>query len=127
MALTVESLMLELGRALAPLEQRLRAGNVSLFFAELGLPAPDTVLGAQRVSEAIGAVADALAELPGVLSDLADAIASGDAVEMAHVGGRAVPIVQSVTAAIDAVAAEVAAAAEAAGPGRAEVEAFAAE
>jgi len=38
--LGVGSLALELGRALAPLERRLRAGQVRLLFAELGLPAP---------------------------------------------------------------------------------------
>ena len=78
MALTVESLMLELGKALAPLEQRLRGGEVSLLFAELGLPTPDQVLNDHAVIAALGAAADELTGMPAVLSALANAVEAGD-------------------------------------------------
>src|SRR5262249_10934524 len=54
-------------------------------------------------------------------------IGSGDTLDIARAGGRAVSSVQAATAAIDALAAGVHAAAGAAGPAQVEVEAFAAE
>src|SRR5262245_28467063 len=70
-ALTIESLMLDVGRALAPLERRLRGGEIALLFAEIGLPSSDAVLGAQAVQQAVAQAASALRELPGALGELA--------------------------------------------------------
>ena len=123
MALSVESLVLEIGRALAPLEQRLRAGEIRLLFAELGLPAPDTVLGSPGVGTAIEQAADALAALPDALAELAGALESADPVEIAQAGSRALPLVDTATAAIEAIGAGI----EAAAGGDHEIEAFAAE
>jgi hypothetical protein len=119
--------MLEVGRALAPLEQRMRGGEITLLFAEIGLPSSDAVLGEQAVETAIGAAAAALGELPGVLSDLAAAIKAQDALQIATALAAATPIIKSVSAAIDGGSDAIRAAAQAAGPGRAEVEAFATE
>ncbi|MGA5454649.1 DUF6603 domain-containing protein [Streptomyces umbrinus] len=127
MALTVESLMLEMGRAFAPLEQRLRGGEIPLLFAEIGLPAPDVVLGAQAVQTAIGDTATALSALPRVVTDLAAAIDSRDTARIATAVAAATQTIKSVTTAIDVVSTAVRAAARTAGPRQAEVEAFAAE
>ena len=85
------------------------------------------MLGAQPVTTAIGATADHLAQLPAVLSDLDIAIESEEAVQIVGVVARACRSSRPWSAAIEAVAAEIHAVAQAAGPGRAEVEAFAAE
>ncbi|WP_405969214.1 hypothetical protein OG496_01610 [Streptomyces sp. NBC_00988] len=127
MALTVESLMLEMGRAFAPLEQRLRGGEIPLLFAEIGLPAPDVVLGAQAVQTAIGDTATALSALPRVVTDLAAAIDSRDTARIATAVAATAQIIKAVTTAIDVVSTAVRAAARTAGPRQAEVEAFAAE
>lgn len=127
MALTVESLMLEVGRAFAPLEQRLRGGEITLLFAEIGLPSSGAVLGAQAVKTAITAAADALGGLPGVLSDLAAAMDARDALQIATAVRTATPIIEAVSAAVDGASDAITAAAQSAGPGQAEVEAFAAE
>ncbi|WP_328616159.1 hypothetical protein OHS18_05415 [Amycolatopsis sp. NBC_00355] len=127
MALTVETLMLEIGRAFAPLEQRLRGGEIPLLFAEIGLPAPDVVLGAQAVQNAVGGAATALSTLPRVVTDLAAAIDARDTAKITAAVAAVVPIVESVATAVDVVSTAITAAARTAGPGRAEVEAFAAE
>ena len=59
MAVTVESLALEVARAFEPLKDRLAAGEVRTLFAELGMPAPDVVLAAPGVMDAIGDTATA--------------------------------------------------------------------
>jgi len=126
-ALTIESFMLEAGRAFAPLEQRLRGGEITLLFAEIGLPASDVVLGAQGVQTAIAAAANALGELPDVLPELAAAIDARDGLRIAGAVAAMTPIVLAVNTAVDRVADAIEAAAQAAGPGRADVETFAAE
>ena len=64
MAVTVEALALEVGRAFEPLKDRLVAGEVKTLFVELGMPTPDVVLGAPGVTDAIGNTATALEDLP---------------------------------------------------------------
>ncbi|WP_372660213.1 DUF6603 domain-containing protein [Amycolatopsis kentuckyensis] len=127
MALTVETLLLEAGRAFAPLEQRLRGAEIPLLFAEIGLPAPDAVLGAQAVQNAVGGAATALSTLPRVVDDLAAAIDARDTARITAAVAAVTPIVKSVATAVDVVSTAITAAAQTAGPGRAEVEAFAAE
>lgn len=127
MALTVESLMLELGQALVPLEQRLRGGEIALLFAEIGLPSPNVVLGEQAVETAIRAAADAIAELPSLLPRLADAIDAGDAVQITTAVAATAPIIKAVAATIDGVSTAIRAAGQTAGSARVELEAFAAE
>jgi Family of unknown function (DUF6603) len=127
MAITVEALLSELGRALEPLEERLRGGEVRLLFAELGLPAPDAVLSAQPVADAVDTAADALADLPDALAELAAAAEADDTVRLVAAIARVTPLVEAVVRAIDAVGAQIDSVAQGAGPGRAEVEAFAAE
>ncbi|GAB3141283.1 hypothetical protein GCM10027258_23620 [Amycolatopsis stemonae] len=127
MALTVETLLLEAGRAFAPLEQRLRGAEIPLLFAEIGLPAPDVVLGAQAVQTAVGGAATALSSLPRVVDDLAAAIDARDTARISAAVAAAAPIVKAVATAVDVVSTAITAAARAAGPGQAEVEAFAAE
>jgi hypothetical protein len=125
--LTIESLMLDVGRALAPLEQRLRDGEIALLFAEIGLPSSGAVLGVQAVGDAAGQAASALGDLPEALADLATAVEAGDGLRIAAAVGETAPILAAFQGAVEAVAGAVRAAAAQAGPGRAEVEAFAAE
>jgi hypothetical protein len=127
MALTVESLTLELARALQPLQQRLAAGQVEELFVELGLPAPDVVLGAPGVVSSIGQAADAVRVLPAVVADLAAAVAGDDTTTLVAAVGRALPLVRAVLAAVDALGGAVSSAGATAGPAQAEVEAFAAQ
>jgi len=126
-ALSVESLMLEVGNAFAPLEQRLRGGEIPLLLAEIGLPAPDVVLAAQPVRNAIEGAATALSGLPRSLSDLAAAIDARDAGRIAESVAAVGSLIKAVATAVDVVSGAVRTAAATAGPNRAEVEAFAGE
>ncbi len=127
MALSVESLMLEVGKAFEPLEQRLRGDEIPLLFAEIGLPAPDIVLAAQAVGNAVEGAATALSGLPRSLSDLAAAIEADDAGRIAESVAAVGSLIKTVAAGVDVVSGAVRAAAATAGPNRAEVEAFAGE
>ncbi|WP_433519485.1 DUF6603 domain-containing protein [Nonomuraea sp. CA-143628] len=127
MALSVESLMLEVGKAFAPLEQRLRGDEIPLLFAEIGLPAPGVVLAAQSVRNAVEGAATALSGLPRSLSDLAAAIEAEDVDRIAESVAAISKLVTTVADAVGVVAGAIRAAAAAAGPNRAEVEAFAGE
>lgn len=125
MAVTVEGLLVEVGKAFEPLERRLAAGEVEVLFAELGLPAPDAVLGAPGVVSALGDVADAAANLGPIVTDLADAIEAEDGVAIGAAIVQAAPAVSAVVAAVDTIANAIDGAA--AGPASAEVEAFASD
>lgn len=127
MGLTVESLVLTAGRALAPLEERLRSGQVATLFGEIGMPASGFVLGEQAVQTALQSTADALAQLPDVIADLETALADQDATHIAEAVAVAVLVVQAVTRAMDTVANAVRSAAPGAGSAQAEVEGFASE
>ena len=127
MAVTVEGLALEVGKALEPLRARLAAGEVETLFSELGLPAPDVVLAAGDVTQAIGDVADELDDLPAAITALADAVEDEDVTAIIGALGDLTPLLSSVVEAIGAIGDAVDAAGAAAGADRAEVEAFAAE
>lgn len=125
MAVTVESIALELGKALEPLRVRLGAGQVDLLFAELGLPAPQIVLQAPGVVGAIGDTVDELVLLPPKVVALGDAIDDEDVAAIVAAISGLVPVIQAVIAAVDAISDAVDAAASGAATG--EIEAFAAE
>ncbi len=125
MALTVETIALEVGKALEPLRDRLAAGQVQLLFAELGLPAPQIVLQAPGVVGAIGDTVDELVLLPPKVVALADAIDDEDVVAIVTAISGLVPVIQAVVAAVDAISDAVDAAASGAASG--EIEAFATE
>ena len=127
MGVTIETLLLEVARAVEPLRRRLVAGEIELLFGELGLPAPDVVLAVPGVTTSLSQAGTAAGELPQVISDLAAAIEAGDDSGTLEVVVRAMPIVQSVVSAIEAVGTAVQAAANAAGAAKTEVEAFASE
>lgn len=125
MALTVESIALEVGRALEPLRDRLAAGRVEVLFAELGLPAPQVVLAAPGVVTALGDAVDELAELPPKVTALADAIDDEDVGAIVAAIAGLVPVIQSVITGVDAIATAVDSTASGAASG--EIEAFATE
>ncbi|MFI7582062.1 DUF6603 domain-containing protein [Kocuria kalidii] len=128
MGLTVESVALEIAQALEPLTDRLAAGEVTELFAELGLPAPDTVLGVSEVSSAISAAATQAGNLGPKVTALSTAIEAEDVSGIVSGIRDLVPVVQAVITAIDAIADAVdAAAGAAAAAARSEIEAFAEE
>ena len=126
MAVTVESLALEVASAFEPLKDRLAAGEVRTLFAELGMPTPDVVLAAPGVVSAIGDTATALGDLPDKIGDLVDAIEAEDPDTLAIVAALTAltPVIASVTTTVDRIADAVDAAAS--GAASAEIEAFAA-
>ncbi len=127
MGLTVEALLLELAKAVAPLKDELAAGRVEELFESLGLPASDLVLAAGPVTDRLTAAGTALDGLPAAATALAAAIEAGDGPGIASSVAQAVPIVSSVLTAIAAVATAVDGVAATAGGAEAEVRAFAAE
>lgn len=125
MAMTVETLALEMARALEPLRRRLAAGEIETLFAELGLPAPDAVLGTPGVLAAVGDAVGHLDDLPPRIASLADAIESEDVEGIVAGLAALAPIVKAVVAAVDAIGSAIDVVASGAGPARAELEAFA--
>jgi hypothetical protein len=124
MAVTVESLALEVARAFEPLKDRLAAGEVRTLFAELGMPAPDTVLAAPGVLDAIGDTASAVGDLPSKIEDLVEAIEEGDVAPIVVALAALTPVIASVTATVDRIGDAVDGAASGAATG--EIQAFAA-
>ncbi len=125
MGLTVEALALQLGQALEPLADRLSTGEVDLLFAELGLPAPDVVLGSPGVTSSTTAAITALTQLPPKVAALADAIDDEDVGRIVSAVADALPVIRAVIDAIDNIADAVAAASS--GTASAEIQSFAIE
>ena len=124
MAVTVEALALEVGRAFEPLKDRLVAGEVKTLFVELGMPTPDVVLGAPGVTDAIGDTATALEDLPTKIEALVDAVEDEDIGAIVAALAALTPVITSVTTTVDRIADAVHAAAT--GGASAEIQAFAA-
>lgn len=123
MAVTVESLALEVAHALEPLQERLAAGEVRTLFAELGLPAPDVVLAAPGVISAIGETATAAGDLPPRVEELADAIEAEDVAAIVAALSGLTPLITTVTTTMGRIGGAVDAAATGAATG--EIQAFA--
>ena len=124
MAVTVESLALEVARAFEPLKDRLAAGEVRTLFAELGMPAPDTVLGAAGVMDAIGDTATAVGELPDKIDGPRRRHQLRGTLPRSWLALAALtPIIASVTTSVDRIADAVDGAAS--GSASAEIQAFA--
>jgi hypothetical protein len=123
--LTVEALALEVGKAFKPLEDRLAAGEVEVLFAELGLPAPDVVLAAPGVVNAIRDTVTQVSGLPPLIDRLANALDDPDNVSGIVNAAQAVfPTIKGVVTTIEAIATATDAAATGAASG--EIQAFAA-
>jgi hypothetical protein len=75
---TLDLLAFELGRMLAPLRQRLAAGDLAALFQELGLPLPDRVRNDPAVTTASSAAVTALDAVPAKVTALATAVTGGD-------------------------------------------------
>jgi hypothetical protein len=117
MAVTVESLALEVARAFEPLKDRLAAGDVETLFAELGMPAPDVVLAAGGVVDAIDDLTTAADDLPPKIEQLVDAIDDGEPAPIVVALTALTPVITSVTTAVDRIAAAVRSAASGAASG----------
>ncbi|WP_371599924.1 DUF6603 domain-containing protein [Streptomyces sp. NBC_00564] len=126
MAMSVEMLSLEIARALELLRGRLAAGEIETLFAELGLPAPDVLLGVPGVIAAVGGTVAELDDLPPRIAALANAIEAEDVEAIVEELAVLAPLVQGVVAGVGAIGSAVGAAAPGAGPARAELEVFAA-
>jgi hypothetical protein len=74
---TLETIALQIGRALQPLKDQLASGNVVQFFAELGLQFPPQLLQPDFVN-LLNAAANAAGDLPATITDLSTAIDSDD-------------------------------------------------
>lgn len=92
---TFEALALELGRALTPLQNRLAAGEVKSFFAELGLTIPGATPIPPAVATALGSTIDAVAQLPPLITQLEQAITAEDTAGLVSTG---IALTRSVTA-----------------------------
>ena len=104
---TFEALARELGRALAPLEQRLAAGEIKQLFTELGLTVPGaTPLPAPLVS-ALGDAAGRAAQLPPLIAQLESAITAEDIGAIVNAGVALVENVTELVLAIQTVATQL--------------------
>src|SRR5690349_13806500 len=72
---TIEQLILAIGRALAPLQQKLEPANVLSFFAELGgVQFPPALVAQPAFSQALSNASAAAGSLATITTDLATAI-----------------------------------------------------
>src|SRR6266403_2785588 len=74
---TLETIVRHLWRALQPLEQKLTSGNIILLFAELGLQFPPELL-TQDFLNSLQTGASAAGALPNTITQLSQAIDTGD-------------------------------------------------
>ena len=126
---TLEILARELATALRPIEQRLAAGQVEGFLADLGLRLPSPVLA--TAGAPIGVLAQQAAGLTPVLQQLATAVAAGDPAPIVQAGvdllGRVKLVLDAITALGPALSAAVAAAGGLTAAQQAELQALAAD
>jgi uncharacterized protein DUF6603 len=124
---TLDALLVELASVFRPLEQRLAAGELAELFVELGLDAPDIVLASAGTVDAAAEAGAAAADLVALIPSLVDAAAAEDLEALAVIGAEVSVTVIRLGASVDALAGAISAAAGAAGPLRAELEAWAAQ
>ena len=101
---TLEQLALFAGKALAPLKDKLAAGNLAGLFNELGLAIPLETSFAAAINTAAQQVADAAADLPDLVSDLVDAIEAENVPAILAKGAATIVKVKAVVQAADTLA-----------------------
>ena len=83
---TIEQLILVIGRALAPLQNKLAPANVLTFLAELGVQCPPALLAQPAFSAALASAAAAAGALEKITTDLAAAITADNTAAIAAKG-----------------------------------------
>jgi hypothetical protein len=83
---SLEALALGLGRLLSPLEQDLADGKARVLLAQLGLQLPPSADGVGAFSQALGSVATAAGEMPGLIQKLIDDLGGDDYGNVAQTG-----------------------------------------
>ncbi|WP_227580042.1 DUF6603 domain-containing protein [Cellulomonas xiejunii] len=110
MAGTADRLIAELAKLLAPITDRLTAGQVVELFADLGVPLPPDIAGSGSVTGAADSAVSALTALPAKTEALSAAIAADDADEVATCAAELLPLVVQAFTASRTLATQVAAA-----------------
>ena len=122
---TLEQLALALGRALAPLSDRLASGNVLDFFRELGVSFPAAITSHGPFATALQNAATAGTQLPALISQIENAIESGDTGQILTAASSLIDTIKTLIQSLDVIAGELPAAAAAAGVDAAEAGEFA--
>jgi hypothetical protein len=112
---TVERLALALGQALAPLKDRLSAGQIIELFAELGVRFPPALTTQGSFATAIQNAGNAAGQVPHQISQLAAAIEAQDEGQIISASLALIDAIKTLLQGIDAVATELPAAATAVG------------
>ncbi len=104
---TIEQLALVLGRALAPLEHRLKTGNVLGLFEELGLRFPPALLAQPGFTNALATAVNSAQALPPLITQLTAAIGAEDAVQATSVALNIINAVKNLVTSLETVATDL--------------------
>jgi hypothetical protein len=94
----------EVGRALAPLGQRLATDNVLTLFAELGMQFPPELLNQSAFTNALNEGVTAAAAIPPLVGQLSTAIEQDRAEDIVRLSGEIINQIRRVIAALDIIA-----------------------
>jgi hypothetical protein len=108
---TLELVAAELGRVLAPLEERLRGGEVLGLLEELGFRFPPELTEQTELVQALEDTATAAGKLPGLVTQLVAAVEQEDLTKLTQLGEQLLTLVKQVIGGFDTISAKLKAAA----------------
>jgi hypothetical protein len=112
---TLELVGVELASVLAPLEDRLRGGEILDLLAELGFAFPSELTEQGDLVQALEDAAGAAGKLPGLAAQLVAAIEQEDVAKIGQLAQQLIPLVKQVVTDIETIAGKLKAAAGALG------------
>jgi hypothetical protein len=103
---TLETLAKQLALALQPLKDRLASGNVLDLFAQLGLQFPPDLLK-PSFTNALNSGVTAATDLPGLITDLINAITAGDEAGILQAGEKLIEQIGKLISAFESISTEM--------------------
>ena len=103
-ASTLELLAREIGRALAPLEQRLASDDLLIFFGSLGVRFPLEMMDQTALTNAANLCVSSASALPQIVDELSTALSNDDTLQTVIKGARLIEQIRTVIDALDELA-----------------------
>ena len=105
---SLESLAREIGRALAPLEQRLAPDELLNFFASLGVRFPLELMNQTAFTNAANRCVSSASVLPQIVDDLSTALSNDDTIGTVTKGAQLIEQIKNVIDALDELEGQIA-------------------